>query len=472
MAARRPNIVVIYTDQQRWDTLGANGNERINTPNLDRMAGEGVNFTQSYCTTPLCTPSRAAFFTGRYNHANGSYWNGIFVPETERDFVGLLGDAGYRTALIGKDHCFGEERRGRLFDYTRLAGHCSFNPPTSEVQRRINEVRGDKMQVPMAENPFAPEDDITGHLFRTAEEFVAESRDGPFFLWLSIPDPHPPYMVCEPYASMYDPADIPAPAWEEGETENKPYRQRLVVEWDRYGREYPGDDIRRLIAIYWGMVTCIDDGVGGLLDRLSALGLEEDTIVVFTSDHGDYMGDHRMIRKGPHLYDCLTRVPLIVRWPGHVEPRATDAMVENIDVMPTLCEMAGVEMHDACQGRSFGPLLEGETAKHRDMVFMEHGRPGAPLASGDLSEEDYASLRESTGHHLCPTIGRGPVKGVRTPGWKYCYAPGDLDQLYDLERDPEELHNLADRPEHAEAIQSYRRHILDWLIRTEDTSLQ
>jgi arylsulfatase A-like enzyme len=470
MPKRRPNIIVIYTDQQRWDTLGANGNELIRTPNLDRMAAEGVNFTRSYCTTPLCTPSRAAFFTGRYNHCNGSYWNGIYVPEEEQDFVGLLKEAGYRTALIGKDHCFGEERLDRIFDDMRLAHHCAFTPPRNDTQRRVNEVRGDKMQVPMAEDPFSPEQDITGRLFRTAGEFVADAGDQPFFLWLSIPDPHPPYMVCEPYASMYDPADIPPPAWEEGETDNKPYRQQLVVQWDRYGHEYPGDDIRKLIAIYWGMVTYIDDGVGGLLDRLTALGLEEDTILVFTSDHGDYMGDHRMIRKGPHLYDCLTRVPLIVHCPGRVEPRDTDAMVENIDVMPTLCDLAGVEVHESCQGRSFRRLLTGETESHRDMVHLEHGLPGTPLRPGELSEEEYASLGDSTSHHLCPTISRGPVKGVRTERWKYCYTPGDVDELYNLEEDPDELHNLADRRECAEVVQTHRRHILDWLIRTENCS--
>ncbi len=469
MAEKRPNIVVIYTDQQRWDTLGANGNDRIRTPNLDRMAAEGVKFARSYCTTPLCTPSRVGFFTGRYNHANGSYWNGMYVSPAEPDFAGVLKEAGYRTALIGKDHCFDDERREQAFDYLRLASHCAFDPPANKVERRINEVRGGKMQVPMADDPFSPEEDITGHLFRTACDFVGESREDPFFLWLSIADPHPPYMVCEPYASMYDPDDIPPPAWEEGETDNKPYRQQLIVEWDRYGRDYPNDDIRRLIAIYWGMVTYIDDEIGRLLDRLAALGLEEDTIVVFTSDHGDYMGDHRMIRKGPYLYDCLTRVPLLVRWPGQVEPQATDAMVENIDVMPTLCELAGVPTPESCQGSSFAPVLRGDADTHRDAVFLEHGVPGRPLQPGDLSDEEYAHLRESTAHHLCQTISRGPVKGVRTDRWKYCVTPGDVDELYDLKEDPDELHNLAQRPEHRRVVERHRRLLLDWLIRTEAT---
>ena len=466
----RPNILVIYTDQQRHDTLGANGNELIRTPNLDRLAERGVNFSRSYTTCPICVPSRVGFFTGRYNHTNLSYNNARLMFDRERDFAALLREDGYTTALIGKNHCFPEERLERTFDFTREAGHCAFRPPRNEVQERINEHRSDKMQVPFAGDPFSPKEEITGTLFREAHAYVGRDHDSPFFLWLSIPDPHPPYMVCEPYASMYDDVELPPPAWVEGETENKPYRQQAVVEWDRYGREYPGDRIDRLRRIYWGMVTYIDDELGKLMAALDERGLAEDTIVVFTSDHGDYMGDHRMIRKGPHLYEALTRVPLIVRWPGRVLPRPTDAMAVNLDVMPTLCDLIGIEPDWDLHGRSFAPLLLGEADGHRERVFMEHGAPGPVLQPGDLTDREWQELEDSVGHHLCPTIYRGRTKGVRSGRWKYCHTPGDVEELYDLEADPDELHNLADRPEHAAVIQQHREHILDWLIRTEDSS--
>ncbi|HUU58608.1 MAG TPA: sulfatase-like hydrolase/transferase [Phycisphaerae bacterium] len=466
---RKPNIILVYTDQQRYDTLGVNGNPLIGTPNLDAFARQGVNFARGYVTTPICLPSRAALFTGRYNHANGSYNNSRWMFDRETDLAALLKGHGYRTALIGKDHCFGGDRLGRAFDHVRRAAHIAFNPAQNEGEQRINDLRRDKMQVPFADDPIPPEQNITGSLFRWAREYVDGAGCEPFFLWLSISDPHPPYMVCEPYAGMYEDVEIPAPAWEEGETANKPFRQRQVVEWDRYGREYPGDAIDKLRRIYWGMVSYIDAEMGRLLDHLHRRGRDEDTVVLFTSDHGDYMGDHRMIRKGPHLYEALAHVPLIARWCGQFPARATDAMAANIDIFPTLCELAGVPVPQHVQGRSFAGLLRGQRDTHRDMVFLEHGDPGRPLQPGDLSPERVEELKRDTGHHLCHEISRGRVKGVRSDRWKYCITPGDVDELYDLQTDPDELHNLAGDPACQVVLAEHRRHILHWLIETEDT---
>jgi arylsulfatase A-like enzyme len=294
--------------------------------------------------------------------------------------------------------------------------------------------------------------------------------DAPFFLWLSIADPHPPYMVPEPYASMYEDVDIPLPVWREGEMAKKPYRQRCIVEWDAFGREYPTEaDQRRLKAVYWGMVTYIDTEFGKLMETLRQTGLEEETIVVFTTDHGDYMGNHRMIRKGPHLYEDLTHIPQIVYWKGQIAPRHTDAFTENIDVMPTLLDVAGVPLPAGVQGRSFKPLLLGEVDEHRESAFMEHGEPGPVATPETLSDEDYRRLGAGRTHHLCPEIRQGRVKGVRTDRWKFCTTPGDVDELYDLAQDPHELINLADDPTYAEVVCELRRRICDWLIATEET---
>jgi arylsulfatase A-like enzyme len=271
---------------------------------------------------------------------------------------------------------------------------------------------------------------------------------------------------------MYAGVDVPGPVGGGMEEfQDKPYRQRLVAEWNRRDREYPGDEILELRRIYWGMVSYIDDEFGKLMDTLREQGLDEDTVVVFTSDHGDYMGDHGMIRKGPHLYEQLTHVPLLFRWPGRIEPRRSSAFVENIDLMPTLCDLAGVEFKDDhLHGRSFAPVLTGSADAHREAVFMEHGDVrGEVIQPGDLSEAEYEELQQSVSHHLCWEIRRGAVKGVRTDRWKYCYTPGDVDELYDLENDPNELNNLAGDPARADVCREHRALLMDWLIRTEDT---
>ena len=466
---RRPNVLLIYTDQQRYDTLGANGNDLIRTPNLDRLAAEGVTFSRAYVTTPLCVPSRVALFTGRYNHANLSYNNGRLMYETETDYVSRFRAAGYETSLVGKNHCYPKDRVARTFDYAWDSNHCAVSRREPHYQK-VADVRGDKMQVPFAEDPLHRDEDVTATTFRKAREYLkGRSNDKPFLMWLSIADPHPPYMVPEPYATMYDDVDVPDPAWREGECDDKPYRQRLIVEWNRYDKEYPDGLVKKLKRIYWGMVSYIDDELGALVAFLKERGLYDNTIIMFTSDHGDYMGDHRMIRKGPHLYEALVHVPLIAHWPGRFKPRVTDAMVANIDIMPTLAEICGVDDVSGTQGRSFAKVLAGACDKARTCVFLEHGNPGTPPLPDNVSREEYERLENDTGHHLCDTISRGRVKGVRTDRYKYCVTPGDVDELYDLEADADELVNLARRPEHGHTVVQHRTLILDWLIETEDT---
>jgi arylsulfatase A-like enzyme len=327
------------------------------------------------------------------------------------------------------------------------------------------------MHVPLAPDPVDPEENPTAQIVREAVRFVEQKRDQPYLLWLSIPDPHPPYMVAEPWASMYDATAVPPPAWREGEMSDKPYRQQLLVEWDRFNRDYPGDDILKLRRIYWGMVSCIDEHVGRLLATLERTGGDENTIVVFTADHGDYMGDHRMIRKSVNLYEALVHVPLIIRGPG-IAARPTEAMVENVDILPTLAELAGVASPKGVQGRSFASVLRGERASHRSHVCLEHGNPGPVLRPGDLSPADHDRLRPYEEHHLCKEISSGPVKCVRSERWKFCMTPGDVDELYDLQNDPHELVNLARDPRYAEVCVTHRQLILDWLIASEDSRWQ
>ncbi|MEK3885637.1 sulfatase-like hydrolase/transferase [Paenibacillus sp. PL2-23] len=470
---RKPNILVIYTDQQRYDTLGVNGNRKIRTPNLDRLAQQGTVFSNSFVTTPLCTPSRIALFTGKYAHSMQRFDNSSILPSNQMNFAVELRNAGYRTGLAGKDHCFGNQK-DKAFDFVKEAHHTGFPFPSDDVEKQISKYRQPVMQMPFADDPFPLEENITGRVFSYGKDFITESTqqagdDHPFFLWLSIPDPHPPYMVCEPYASMYNDVEINIPVYPDEEMYNKPYKQQLVREWDAYGRDYPTPEkLRKLIRIYWGMISYIDDEIGKLMQFLEERGLAEDTIVVFTSDHGDYLGDHRYIRKGPHLYDSLIRVPLIIRGPG-VKQGRTKAMVNNIDLFPTLMKLAGLELPEALHGLSYAELLTGDSKEHRDCIFMEYGMPGKPLQPGSLTNAQYEALKADRHHHLCPEIIQGLTKGIRTDRWKLCVNPGDTDELYDLEADPGELYNLAKDPNYADVRTELRSRLVDWLIETQYT---
>ena len=466
-------MIIVYTDQQRYDTLGINGNDLIRTPNLDAFGRTGVNFRRGYVNSPICLPSRVSLFTGRYCHTTRSFDNAAFMSGRERDMATTFREHGYTTAIIGKDHCFGFGRRNGLadfFDHQYTGGHLGLSDATPEIMERLKAVRGQAMQVPMADNPLKPEEDITGLLFENSRDYVGTQAEGeaPFFLWLSIPDPHPPYMVCEPYASMYDGVPLPPPVWCEGEMDNKPFRQQQVVEWNRYEMDYPGEAIDRVRRLYWGMVSYIDDEFGKLMDTLRKTGLDEDTIVIFTTDHGDYMGDHRMVRKGPHVYESLVHVPLMVRWGTRLPAQTTEALASNVDLFPTLCELCGIGQPEGIQGVSLVPVLRAEQEAVRDAVYFEHGSPGRPLQPDELTSEQCEELKHSTGHHLCPTIYRGRSRGVRWKDWKYVYNFGDVDELYNLSEDPGELRNLADRPESREVVREGRDRLLAWEVETED----
>jgi arylsulfatase A-like enzyme len=408
--------------------------------------------------------------TGRYVRAHRSFTNGFCLLPRETDLPTLLREHGYHTAIVGKDHCYGGHRIRDVFDHVRLAGHSSFETPLDVVEEQIGASRKGTMQAPFAEDPVPGDDGITARLCRDAVDYVVDAdRQTPWFMWLSIPEPHPPYMVGAPYDTMYADTEIPPPAWTEDEMATKPYRQQLVVDWDRYGAEYPGELIDRLRQIYWGMVTCIDTHVGKVLRALETQGVDDDTIVIFTSDHGDYMGDHRMVRKGPHVYEALTHVPLIMRWGDRFAPRTTDAFVSNVDFYPTLCDLVGVETPPQVQGISQAAFLRDGGAAPRQAVFTEHGSPGAPLTAASVSAEELAAIRDNPGgHHLCAPIYRGRSRGVRSDRWKYVCNVGDVDELYDLEADPNELVNRVADPSAQDALHAHRELLLEWAIDTED----
>lgn len=463
--------MVIMTDEQNFRTLSLYGNPMVKTPNLEALAEKGCLFQHAYTPYPVCVPSRVALFTGRYPHTNGSRSNGILLREEEMDMLTLLKDAGYKTGLSGKNHCFRKPGLDK-FDYTYLVSHGgplqeSADPEVEGAKRFLVESQVMRKAFGAEVNPFPPEKLGTAITADHAIEFIEKYRDEPFFLWFSIADPHTPIQTSEPYASMYPPDKVPLPPQVQDELESKPVDQQIAC------RAFAADKVteeqmRKVISIYYGMNTYIDAEVGRVLKRLSELGLEEDTIVIYTSDHGDYVCEHGMIRKSKALYDCLMRIPLIVAWPNHIKSgQVFSDFVSMIDIMPTLMEMLGMETPLGVQGRSFLPLMKGEPYESGEAIFAEHGLEGrfkkleecTRFPEGPLTPDFSPSYKSGTGR----------IKAVRTQKWKLVYYPNGEGELYDMENDPWELTNLYGQSEYTDVIHELERKILNWTIESEDT---
>ena len=459
MPGERPNVLWICTDQQRFDTIGALGNSHVSTPNVDRLVEEGVAFTHAYSQCPICTPSRASFLTGMYPsavHVNGngnSHFTGRWPLVTK-----TLADAGYDCGLIGKLHLASAYRRiepraddgYRYWQYSHAPrddwpqGH-DYADWVRSKGAVLGELTKDRDGVPAEfhQTTWCAEKTI---------EFIGQEREGPWLASVNIYDPHPPFNPPKEYRDMFDPAEMPGALWQESDLE----QQRIlgVTDFQSVGqhpddldirspiipvspgvaeKDIPGHrDARTLQAAYYAMIKLIDDQVGRMLEALEATGQRERTVVIFTSDHGETLGDHGLIQKGCRFYDGLVRVPLIFSCPGRFERGLrSDALVELTDKTPTLLELAGLPIPKTMQGRSLLPILTGQTdpSRFRDFVRSEYYDA---LDSSFCRAQDgtYATMFRDRRHKLV------------------VYHGHQVNELYDLENDPNEFNNLWDDPGH------------------------
>src|SRR5688572_3496963 len=486
MTTRRPNVVFIMTDQQKATAIDLYGGQ-VKTPNLARIVAEGMLYERCFTPHPLCVPARVSFWTGRWPHSHGARTNEIPMPRGETHLAQLLHAAGYTLGHFGKNHCFVEEDFQRYFAQTYFVGHGDRGGPgatmiRSQVQPRqtsgtgISEHWGFRRPVARVK-PEPREESATYRITEEACRFLEERHEAapnePVCLWVSIPDPHEPYQVPEPYASLYPPESITLPPWKKGEFsgDDKPERQRVYrhyLNWDDLTEE----DARLAMSIYFGMIAFIDERVGHVLATLERLGMREDTIVVFCADHGDYMGEHHMLIKSNAFYDCLTRVPLLVSYPRGLAARGERRaeFVSLIDVMPTVLSLAGLSdlTPAAVQGQAL-PGVPGAPPA-RPAAYSEYGRGGPAISMEDAQRLFPRGTQRSMHPLLREREAQGHSKMVRTERWKYTYDvldPSD-EELYDLQSDPWELTNLAHSPEHVGAVAEMRRLLAEWMLRTEN----
>lgn len=503
---QRPNILLIMTDQQKADSLALYGNRHVRTPAIDRLASSGVVIDGMICNYPACTPGRSAVMTGRYPHTNGVRANHLHLPEHELSLPVLLHAAGYRMGLVGKNHVFpdgtlwSQFRVGRLalrdfdnfprqpdveeelraeglladqrslFETWSTASH--FGPDGDEfVDLRTFAMRREYWRsfAAAATLPFPADHCTSAVLGDRASSFVAGAADDPrpWFLWLSFPDPHNPYLAPEPYASMYDPDVVDIPP--DDPMTDKPERHAIARRMN--GMEsYDERVVREAVAMQYGQVSAIDDGVDRVLRTLERTGQLENTIVVYTTDHGGYVGDHGAWHKSLAFFDCLVRLPMVVSWPGTIAPRRlADGFMEQVDVLPTLLELARLPTPPGVQGRSMVSALHGDETAMRDVAHSEGGEAGTPVTWDDLPftpDSPLDSRWYGWDGFVEAWIGQG--KMLRTADRKYVWWANGEEELYDLVADPDELVNLAVREDTATERMAFRDDLLHWTVSTED----
>ncbi|MBT3377416.1 MAG: sulfatase-like hydrolase/transferase [Lentisphaerae bacterium] len=457
----RPNILLIMTDQHRYDTMGGHGHTRCRTPRLDRLAADGIDFSRAYTCCGLCSPARASIMTGLYPHRHGLQTNTHdFLTQTELDpdiptFAHRLSDAGYHMSYAGKVHLTFPERTPCEYGFDEW--HVPYGEWLStNGKQRARTVAPEfgpantSFQGPFAakyDGPLETHNDywrIAEGMRMLEERAEALERDGtPFFLRVDLFGPHLPFHIPEPFFSMYDPASVPCPPEFDDSFRNKPWIHRQMV---RYWQTEETDWAfwQPIVALYWAYVTMLDHCIGVLLDKLSELDLDETTAVFYSTDHGDTCGSRRMFDKGYCMYEELYHIPLIARWKGVWEAgRRTEAFANNIDLMATFLDLAGVPVPQEVDSRSLLPLLENEStpADWPTDAFAEfHG-----MQWGLYSQRMLVTERH-----------------------KLVMNAADTDELYDLVRDPAELVNVLDDPEYAQPQADLYRRMFHRMEQTHD----
>lgn len=469
-----PNILLITTDQQHWNTLGAI-NPRIHTPALDRLAAEGSRFTRAYCNNPVCSPSRSTMLTGLYPSQHGCWSIGVKLPEDVPTISGILSEQGYATSLIGKAHFHPTESAPgqesierhpilRDLDFWRRFHGPWYGFQHVELSRAHagEHLVGAHYALWMEEKGLKNWRDYfdawpaDGKAYRrhhhwdlpeefhystwTAERTIAAidggvQDDEPFFVWASFHDPHPPYLVPAPWDSLYDPAEMEPGKLAPGEMD------QLAEHFHKTQEDHPdysdyhetpyhthGFNSHRVeearsrkdMAVYYGMISFVDQQVGRILDRLDGLGITNNTIVVFTTDHGHFTGQHGLWHKGPFHYEDLLRLPFLVRQPGTVARGAVSASLQSlVDLAPTFLTAAGLEPPGMMQGVSQWDVWQGRRHSARSSVIVENRDQPTRVHLRTYIEDRYKL-----------TIYRDRPEG----------------ELFDLQDDPGELFNRWNDP--------------------------
>lgn len=481
------NIVWFCTDQQRWDTISSLGNPYLKTPNIDKLVSEGMAFTRAYTQAPICTPSRSCFLTGRYPRTTRAFYNGNDTYSKDEKLVTkLLADNGYVCGLSGKLHLTSaqgrmENRTDDGYTYIQWSEHPNDDWPNGEndYQNWLKE-KGQKWEniyggeyTSMATWPPKKNPNFTGKTVgvpaeyhqttwcvEKAIDFIVQNKDSgrPWLISINPYDPHPPLDPPQEYKDRLNISDMPLPKYREGEMDTKPpHQQKDLMQGGQDGQAEPyytltDDDRRERFKDYYAEIELVDAQFGRLMQYIEDIGEKDNTLVIFMSDHGEMSGDHGLYWKGAYFYEGLVHVPLIMSCPSRIKKGVkSTALVELVDLAPTIMELAGYEVPYYMQGKSLLPILTGEAQpdKHKDSVYCEY----------------YYGLKGTHEDIFATMYYDGRYKLVN-------YHGKNFGELYDHETDPEEFVNLWDsKPHEALRAQLIKKNFDNAIMKNLDISM-
>lgn len=447
---KRPNVVLIYTDQQRFDSIHANGNKYAITPNLDSLIEEGVNFTNYYVNNPVCMPSRMCMLTGKYPSQLKIADNGIPLPEDEKNIANYLHQYDYRCAQIGKLHFLPHTNRKHTdphpsygfdsliisdepgcYDDAYIKWVESQSPEEIEKVRvglpSEGKVYGQPVYSTHARSPHQPyifegKDNLTHSCFVKEEvcQFIKNHKNSsqPFFVIAGFYAPHAPINPPKKYIDMYDLNEMPLP--KRSDEDDKLMQTLLGENWFKKLEGIDDQKWKEIYASYLALTTHVDDCVGDILKELK--DIEDDTLIIFTSDHGEYLGDHGRIHKGMPGHDCIINVPLIMKYKGKIKPHTcVDNLCEAVDIVPTILDYACIQKPSYLKGISLKNVIEGKEKETKSSIIVEY-----------MNNNNFNEVT------------------IRTKKYKYYVNTEGLEILYDLEKDPYELYNISNKKEYNE----------------------
>ncbi len=465
------NIYMVLCDELRADALGYAGNSIIKTPNIDALANDSVKFSQSYCNSPMCVPSRLSIATGRHALSHGALDNMMEPTEHEKSFFQILQENGYHTTNHGKWHGNIAPEKFGFHTSTVYGKYASYPENTvscfgidDRKARQSCEYKKNNGYVSLIISGTRPshKDDVIDTI--TTDGYLKDikslkEQNKKVCARLSIIDPHTPYLPAEPFASMYNPNEMALPKSLGSDLKTKPMLQQFFHRGRGFD-QLSEMDYKKSMASYYGLVSHIDEHIGRFVATLKEMGEYDDSLIIFTADHGSMLGEHGYIEKWGHMYEQVLKTPLFIKMPkGEHQGKTLDGFVESIDIMPTILELVGLDIPENVQGKSLLPYIKGETTVHKNEIYAQY-------FAGAFQDESALVVRDA--HYKCSYYGSGLPLEQRLftddpLRMSDLFDGEDVEgELYDMQNDPDEIHNLYNDLKYRDIKEKYLKKIEDW----------